>query len=396
MGEDVRVGEGTIRTPWDERERPMAGDVVVAGLATSVALVVLFLSNETGVRDPDVLSVGLLVLAGILLLARRLWPATVLGAVVVTTTTVLALGFAGGVELPLVAVALYTAMAQGRRVPAIVVLTLTISAGVGYRLFVEGDDPLLVAVTVAPLILVALLGEATRTRRQLRREARERLRIVEAEKELEARAQITAERLRIARELHDVLAHTITTITVQAGAAADGLAADDPARTPLLVMRRTAREAMQQLQATIQVLRSEHDSRTMAAAPRLAGLPDLVRGVHEMGIDVEVTTDGPERALPAAVELTAYRIVQEALTNVIRHADAGRAEVSLSFEPDVLRVSVVDDGAAIERGRLDPDGFGLVGMRERAQALGGSLDAGPAPAGGFGVHAVLPVGRADP
>lgn len=372
---------------------PVVRDVILAVAAAGAGLAVMLVSQEATARDPDVVGVGLLLLAGAILLVRRRWPVVVLAMVTLVTTGVLALNFPGGAELPLVMAALYTAMAEGRRPAALTGLGLIVVTSVGYRLLVDRDDPLLVVITVSLLVLVVLLGEATRTRRRLRAEVRERLRVLEAEKEFDTRARLTAERLRVARELHDVLAHTITAIAVQAGAAADGLEEGSEARRALRSMRATTQEAMQQLQATIAVLRSEHDDHSPLAAPDLSDLQELVQKAADAGLDIAVEIEGAARALPAAVELTAYRIVQEALTNVIRHAGADHVRVGLRYGPGVVTVTVADDGTGAKASDLHGGGFGIVGMRERAQAVGGRLTAGPADGGGFQVQAVLSTGK---
>ncbi|MFA9431781.1 sensor histidine kinase [Egicoccus sp. AB-alg2] len=373
--------------------RPDLLDVLVALTATAAAVVVQVWSAEPTPRDPDLLGVGLLVLAGVLLLSRRSRPVLVLVGVTVLVAVYLRLGYAGGAELPLLMAALYGAMAEGHRGPALAVLSLAVASSAGYRLLVDREHPLLVVVTVSLLVLVVLLGEGTRTRRLLRREAQERLRALAVEQQLETRAQLTAERLRVARELHDVLAHTITAIAVQAGAAADGLDEDGEAHRALRSMRAAAQEAMHQLGATIEVLRSEGEAAPRAVAPDLSDLDTLVGNAADAGVAVDVVTAGEVRTLPAAVELTAYRIVQEALTNVIRHARASKATVRLRFARTALHLEVEDDGIGPGAAGATPGGFGIVGMRERAQALGGTFSAGAAGAGGYRVVAALPTGE---
>lgn len=395
MDPETRAAADGALAPPRRWGTPVLVDLLVAGGATLAAVAVMMGTGEAEARDPDLLGLILLVVAGALLLVRRSRPVPVLVAVVLVTTVILSMGYAGGTELPLVLAALYTAMAEGYRTGALVMLAGLLGGSVGFRLLVEHQDPLLVVVTVSPLILVTLLGDATHTRRQLRAEVRERLRVLEADKERETRARLTSERLQIARELHDVLAHTITAITVQAGAQADGLAGDDQARAALRSMRTTAQEAMQQLQATIAVLRSEHDHASVQAAPGLSSLQALVAGVRETGLQVDVEVEGDQRPLPAAVEMTAYRIVQEALTNVIRHANADRARVTLRYAADALTVTIVDDGAQSAAATPGEGGHGILGMRERAQSLGGTVSAGPAPGGGFRVEARVPAGKDD-
>jgi len=380
----VRAGVGSV-------------DHAAAVVATLAAVAVALLSTEAGARPVDLLGVGLLATAGAALLVRRRWPATVLIAVSLVTTGYLTLDYPGGAETPLLMVGLYTCMAYGRRLVAVLVATAIAVSSSSYRLGVEGEDPLIVVVTVSLLVLVVLLGDGARTRRRLREEIRERLRVLELDRELEAQRRVTAERLRVARELHDVLAHTITAISVHAGATADGLPAGSPAHEALRSVRATAAEAMHQLTATIAVLRADDDAGPPPPTPDLGRLGDLVKVATDAGLDVTLDADladlaGAADGLPFAVQLTAYRVVQESLTNVVRHAGATQAWVRLDQHGGDLHVVVEDDGTA--RPAASGHGYGILGMTERAQAVGGRLAAGPRPAGGFRVEAVLPTGRA--
>lgn len=377
-------------------------DVVVAVVTAGVALLTMLGSTDASPRDADLLGVAIVLVAATPLLVRRRWPVPVLLTVVAVMVVYFAVGLPGGTELPLAGVALYTAMATGHRAVAIGVATSLLAASVGYRLLVDDDDPLIVAITASLLALVVVLGEAVRARRQLAVEVEERLRVVAADKELEARAERTEERLRLARELHDVLAHTITTITVQAGAAADGVSPDSEAYQALRAMRGTALDATRQLRTTIGLLRTGPDptrdgpgtsASETAAIPGVGDLPALVDRVAAAGLTVGLETRGaPVRPLPSEVGLAVHRIVQEALTNVIRHADTDRADVVVNHLDDRVEVTITDGGRG--GGPEGSPGFGIVGMRERARALGGQLSAGGAPGGGFVVRAVLPLAGA--
>jgi signal transduction histidine kinase len=219
------------------------------------------------------------------------------------------------------------------------------------------------------------------------------LRALSREREREAERRAEQERMRIARELHDILAHTIAVINVQAGFAADVLA-DDPeqARASLRAIRDESRDAIGEVKAALGVLRAEENGAApRPPAPRLSDLDRLVAAVNDTDLAVEVSISGEPRPLPPAVELTAYRIAQEALTNVVRHANAGTASIALSYESDGLTVDVSDDGQARSgQSGADQPGYGIVGMRERVRALGGTLEAGPVPGEGFRVLARLP------
>jgi signal transduction histidine kinase len=246
------------------------------------------------------------------------------------------------------------------------------------------------------LVTLLLLGDAVRSRRAWQSEVRERLARADAEREREASRRVEQERLRIARELHDVMAHTISVISVQAGVAADVLDdAPDAARQALGEIRTASREAMAELQATVGVLREgDGQAAPRAPTPGLGQLDDLLEAARRGGLRVETVVAGQPRPLPPAIDLTAYRILQESLTNVARHARATTATVAVRYEPDGVVLEVCDDGrGAAARADSGQGGYGLAGMAERAAAVGGRLEAGPGPAGGFRVWSSLPAGR---
>ena len=244
-----------------------------------------------------------------------------------------------------------------------------------------------VARTVLMFAFAAALGDATRNRRAYIEEVE--LRALEAERthEEEAMRRVDEERLRIARELHDITAHSLSIIAVQSGAALHVID-EKPAeaRVALSAIRTTSKEALQELRTVLGVLRGENDD----DAPRtpntgLEHLPDLVFQVEKAGVEVAVDVEGELAGLPAVVDASAYRVVQEALTNVLRHAGPARAVVSIRVESHRMDVEVTDDGSGPPKGWKP--GHGMAGMRERATALGGTFESGPGPAGGFRVAA---------
>ncbi|MFJ6573820.1 sensor histidine kinase [Streptomyces sp. NPDC091292] len=241
-----------------------------------------------------------------------------------------------------------------------------------------------------------LLGEVVRARQELLREYAARAARAEADREREALRKVELERLRIAREVHDVVAHTVSAMTVQAGLALDALdARPELARQAMRQVRLSGKEAVRELRATVGVLRGPADEADATApAPRLGELPELVDRVRATGLRLTVHADTEDREVPHLVELAAYRIVQEALTNVIKHAAARHAAVSVTLAGDRLAVEVIDDGHPPAAPPGGAHGYGLVGMRERAAALGGTVEAGPRAAGGWRVFASLPVGGA--
>jgi signal transduction histidine kinase len=213
---------------------------------------------------------------------------------------------------------------------------------------------------------------------------------VRAQQELAARSA-AEERLRIARELHDVVAHAMSVITVQAGVARY-IDAEMPERASAALesIESTGRQALRDMRQLLGVLRAEGERAASSPAPALSDLGELVEGMHAAGTSVDLRVGGDVRQLPEGLELSAYRIVQEALTNVVKHAATDRARVDLRYEPEELAIEIVDDGAG-GRAAMYGAGHGLVGMRERAALHGGSLEAGPLPVRGYRVAARLPI-----
>ena len=210
------------------------------------------------------------------------------------------------------------------------------------------------------------------------------------ERALEAAAAAASERQRIARELHDVISHSVGVMVVQAGAARLALD-DDPnrARNAIEAVERSGREALAELRRLLGLLREDDDAARLPQ-PRLAAVGTLVDGARAAGLEVELNLEGERRALDDGLELAAYRIVQEALTNVLRHAAATRAKVTLRFADDLLSVEVEDDGRGAAGAAANGTGHGLAGIGERVALYGGTLEAGPREGGGFSVRALLP------
>jgi signal transduction histidine kinase len=212
---------------------------------------------------------------------------------------------------------------------------------------------------------------------------------LEREQEARAARAVEIERARIARELHDVIAHSLSVIVVQAAAERRVLPAGQQSTAETLeAIEQSGRQAMTELRRLLGLLRKTGGEPSLAPQPGLGRLGDLVAEVREAGVEVTVRTDGDLAAIPRGVDLSAYRIVQECLTNVLRHARARRVEISLRCQGRIIDIDVTDDGAAA--GPPAPGGFGLVGMRERVTVYGGTVQAGPRDAGGYRVHARLP------
>jgi signal transduction histidine kinase len=221
-------------------------------------------------------------------------------------------------------------------------------------------------------------------------EARQRALHAEREREERARMAVADERARIARELHDVVGHSVSVMTVQASAVRRLLTPEqEREREALLIVEQTGREALAEMRRMVGVLRRPEEAPALAPQPSLEHVEKLVEQAREAGLPVELKVEGEAVQLPAGVDLTAYRLVQEGLTNAIKHARAKRAEVLVRYADGQVEVSVSDDGSGDGGG--DSGGHGLVGMKERVSVYGGELEAGPRPEGGFRLRARLPV-----
>ncbi|HEX7166375.1 MAG TPA: sensor histidine kinase, partial [Acidimicrobiales bacterium] len=237
-------------------------------------------------------------------------------------------------------------------------------------------------------------GRALASQAAATRLAREHTQLIEERTQMLATAAVADERLRIARELHDVVAHAMSVIAVQAGTGRFVIReSPDVAAGALAAIETTSRDALQEMRRLLAVLRDGEPDGELLPAPGLADLSELVAASAAAGVDVEVVTRGDPLPLPAGLDLCAYRIVQEALTNVRKHARATRATVAVSYDETELTVEVRDDGV----GAASPPvpGHGLVGMRERVTLYDGSLETGPARPGGFRVFARLPLPEAS-
>jgi signal transduction histidine kinase len=330
----------------------------------------------------------LVVVACLVLAWRRRYPVTVL---VVSTAAVSAyslLGFVNGAVLIAPILALYTVATQvsARRAVVAAVVTLgillTVTAANNPTGHISGGGFDIIPFTVAAALFA---GIAVANRNAYVASIRDRA-------EQDARRRIDEERLRIARELHDVVAHTMATINVQAGVAAHVLPTrPEAAAESLQAIKTASKEGLRELRAILNVLRQADDADPTQPVPGTAQLEALITGARRAGLDTTLTVTGEPVPLPAAVDLAAYRIVQESLTNAIRHAGPATAAVWLGYDHDELRIEVTDSGRGPAPAAGHNGGHGLAGMRERAATVGGTLETGPGPAGGFRVTARLPL-----
>ncbi|MFJ5551039.1 sensor histidine kinase [Streptomyces sp. NPDC093225] len=406
LGPQDRRGGGGRRRRWGVRDRAAdpsrPGGRPGAGVRTPVVVGVVAELGSTwaahvqpDARPLDATARVLLALGPALLLWRSHRPVAVVFAVCAVTLAYLALGYPYGPVFVAVAVAALTAVAAGHRYAAWAAVGLLWAGHLAiahwlYRwLPPAGDGPRPWTGelgTVAWVVALFAAAELVRARRE--RWARER-----AERAAAARRRADQERLRIARELHDVLAHSISVINVQAGVGLALLDTDpEQARTALTTIKAASKEALGEVRQVLDALRTP-GAAPRSPAPGLDRLPELVEQAAAAGLSVEVERTGtPGGALPPGADLAAFRIVQEALTNVVRHSAARTARVRVVRTRDALELTVADDGPATG-GDAGGSGTGLTGMRERAAALGGTIEAGPRPAGGFEVRAVLPLPR---
>ncbi|MGR4879495.1 sensor histidine kinase [Streptomyces sp. LARHCF249] len=353
--------------------------------------------EQTGRVGLDAFARLLLLLGPALLLARHRHPVAVAYGVSAVTLVYIGAGYPYGPVFVSLALACFAAVVAGHRRAAWGAVGLLWA---GHLLIVHwlyrwlppaGDGPAPwgqeLAITAWVLAMLAV-AELVRVRRE--QWARER-----AERAAAERRRVNEERLRIARELHDVLAHSISVINVQAGVGLALLDTDpEQARTALTTIKAASKEALGEVRQVLDTLRTPGDA-PRTPAPGLDRLPELVEQAAAAGLAVEVSAGGTARALPPGADLAAFRILQEALTNVVRHSGARTARVGLIWQPSALELRVDDDGPAAG-GAAGGSGNGLVGMRERAAALGGTIEAGPRPDGGFRVVARLPLKAATP
>jgi signal transduction histidine kinase len=373
-------------------------DVAIAIAAAAVMLIGTMRFASSAGRALDWLGVSLLVASAASLMVRRSWPTATLVA-----TAVLAVAYSA-LDYPLpfwtipLAIALFTAVADGRRVAALAITGTTFAtlmlAGAFFRVghFTDATGALWFTGWMTASFVA---GEVSRARSAYLKEVESRAAEAERTRDEEARRRASEERMRIARELHDVLAHSISVINVQAGVALHLLDRQpEQARPALIVITQASKDALRELRATLGVLRSADDQDPRTPAPTLAQLDDLVATASTAGVRVQVNVTGAERPLPPGVDLAAYRIAQESLTNVARHARPATATLSIAYGAEELVVEVQDDGRTAPDARAVREGHGLIGMRERAASVGGQLEAGPRPEGGFRVRARLPLNGA--
>jgi signal transduction histidine kinase len=372
----------------------VVADAVLAAVLVVAAQLALWMSGQGGDVTATVALVGTAPVA-----LRRRWP---LAVTVVVMGSVAALTVAGSnwfsyAQLLAMLVAVYTVGAWASEVRAWVGLFVAVVAGVTNSVVTVAEPE--VGDVVFPLVLLVgpwLAGRALRFWRSQTAQLRWLTEQLAEEREARAALAVAAERARIARELHDVLTQSLNAIVIHAEGAEEALDRDAAlARTALARIQQTGRAALRETRRMLGMLRSPSEPDALEPLPGTADLPTLVEEMRVAGLPVRLTVEGTVRTLSAAEELSVYRIVQQALTNTLTHAEAASADVVLRYGPSCLEVEVVDDGRGAGADKQS-SGYGLVGLRERAALFGGSLTAGPRPGGGFAVLARLPLDEAAP
>ncbi|RCG29755.1 sensor histidine kinase [Sphaerisporangium album] len=384
------------------RTHPLVGDSVLA-LVLAVASVAMAMIS--GGRSPgapphgvDVLGGGLIVAACLLVAFRRRWPFVLLCAAEVPQLALTAMRYESGLTGLVSLVLLYTVAAyRGLALSLVAAAVLSASYAAGTTLASESGDWAQHTIILVVSLAVWVVGRSVRLRRAYTAELVDRAERLERAREADTRAARAEERSRIARELHDVVAHHVSVMTVQAAAARKVLETrPEAARDALTAIEEMGRTAMREMRGIVGVLRTDGESGELAPQPGMGDLPVLVDQMREAGLRAQLWIEGERPALPPGIDLAAYRLVQEALTNSLRHAGpSARAWVTVRHERDELLVHVEDDGRGgtgeFTRGPGDRPGHGLVGIRERVALYGGVLRIGPRQGGGFEVRARFPL-----
>jgi signal transduction histidine kinase len=367
-----------------------------------VTLLALVAAGPSSIHDnprPQVAAIVLLALSAVPLVVRRLWPVPVFGVVLALNAGV-GLG-AHAVNGPALLIALYTVAAMRPRRDALVCAgLLELAVVIGLLLFAGGGwwfD----AIFASGMVAAALgLGLYSATRRAYLAELHDRAERLERERDQQGALAAAAERARIAREMHDIVAHNLTVmVTLSDAAVAASAASPERATEVMRSVSATGRRALADTRRLLGVLRQrpgQDPAENLQPVPDLAQLDQLIEQVRSAGLDTTLEIQGAAPDVPAGVQLTVYRLVQEALTNTLKHGGAGvRATVRLQYLPGELRVDIDDDGAGAAAPATASVGSGLVGMRERVHAYGGDVRAGPGQPGGWKVSARLQLDSAD-
>ncbi|GAB2979212.1 sensor histidine kinase [Amycolatopsis acidiphila] len=377
----------------------MAGDTLLAALLLLFDLLLLIAAAPASSMKPWYVAVPVDLAMTVPIVFRRRSP-MIVAYVVLAVSVVHSSLHLGSASLTASAISLYTLIVYvGRKQAGLYLGAQVICTGVQLALGWEAGNWVIVIIAALVGAFTWVLGEFVGARRAYHAEVEARLHLLETERDQASRIAVAQERGRIARELHDVVAHAVSVIVVQADGASYAVRSNpELAERAVQTISNTGREALAELRRLLEVLRNEDG----AGVPRIPqpdaeSLAELVERVRQAGVPVRLEIEGTLAGLPAGVSLGVYRIVQESLTNTLKHAGRGaRADVRIERGEELVDVVVTDDGAGKARElvpaeRQLPGGNGVIGMRERANVYGGSLDVGPAPGGGWRVHARLPI-----
>src|ERR1700674_3062766 len=394
---------------WIGRLQPRTFDRLLVGFLLSIGLINAILDLRfaervlrfpfgapTGIAIPFLVGLAMLLVQVFPLLWRRSHPSLVLLLVAAAFAARVLLGFNPGIAGFGLLVAMYSVAAYEVGVRRLVFLVV---AGVGFIagfvVFGVTGNPRSFAITVPSLFFVAawLIGDYLRPRRAYVAQLEERTARLERVRDQDRRLAADEERTRIARELHDVVAHDVSVIAIQAGAArAVQATRPEAAAQALGLIETTARETLIELNRLLGVLRGGNGATPdRSPQPGIGQLAGLVEQLRAAGLEVDARVEGEDPPLPPALDLSAYRILQEATTNVLKHARARRVDIRVHYAEGMLALDVRDDGAGDWRNFNSSSGPGLIGMQERVALFGGQFRAGRDPAGGFSVHARLPL-----
>ena len=379
---------------------PHAVDALLALGFTAAALwtVAARVGGDDAYRDDDFFGIALLLLQTLPIAARSVGP---LGALTVSVAAIslhIAIGYQGVPAGTFAALVILYSAASLTDIRQGILAALMTAAGITIYFATDRGDPSLAqAVTTYATYAAAWgLGMYARSRREYTNVVEERASLLEREREVRAREAVADERARIARELHDMVGHALNLIVIQSGGAQRVFPSKpELVRDSLASIESTGRQALTDMERMLGILRgTEEADDALSPQPGLSHVDSLAAQVSEAGLPVEVTVEGTPVALASSVDLSAYRIIQEALTNALKHAGPAHASVKIRHGADSLELEITDDGQGASGDRVGDDKGrrGLIGMRERVGLFGGELSVGPRPEGGFRVHARLPLG----
>lgn len=371
---------------------------LLLGSAVTLVVALVISADQGGRQDPDAVAYLFACGFGGLMLARRRFPVAVLVATMLLLFAYYIVDYpAIGLAVP-VAAALYSAAEGGHLTAAVIVSLLLILVSTYFRLLEGQTIAYLLGYelvsTVTVMAAAIALGDSTRARRALRAEQEQTARLIEQEHAYRAEQRVQEERVRMARDLHDVIGHSMSVISLHADVAREAIGNnEEEARQALAHIRTASSETMRELRATVKLLRNPVQEQPDRSITSLANLTTLLENATRSGLQIELQCSGDLGKLPATVDTAAYRIIQEAFTNIIRHANATQVLLMLAADAHMLRLQISDNGNATPISVVL--GSGITGMVERARLLGGTLTTQARPTGGFVVSASFPLEEAQ-